>query len=60
MTPHEKIIETTAKETALFLGRRIRKLRTEISGVLNINPFLMRARETSIRSRTKRHSPSSC
>ncbi len=43
MTPHEKIIETTAKETALFLGRRIRKLRTEISGVLNINPFLMRA-----------------
>jgi hypothetical protein len=37
----ESIIEGTATEIELFLARRLRKLRTEISGVLNINPFLM-------------------
>ncbi len=41
MIKREQIIEGTALEIALFLGRRLRKLRTEISGVLNINPFLM-------------------
>lgn len=43
MVGRHHIIEKTAIETALFLGRRLRKLRTEISGVLNINPFLLRA-----------------
>jgi hypothetical protein len=43
MVPQTEIVEKTAKETALFLGRRLRKLRTEISGVLNVNLFLMRA-----------------
>lgn len=37
----DDIINGTATETSLFLARRLRKLRTEISGVLNINPFLM-------------------
>ncbi len=40
-TPKDSIIAGTANETGLFLARRLRKLRTEISGVLNINPFLM-------------------
>jgi hypothetical protein len=43
MIPQREIVDKTAKETALFLGRRLRKLRTEIGGVLNVNPFLMRA-----------------
>ncbi len=41
MVKREQIIEGTAHEVSLFLGRRLRKLRTHISGVLNINPFLM-------------------
>lgn len=43
MTTRPQIVAGTSRETALFLARRLRKLRTEISGVLNINPFLMRA-----------------
>jgi hypothetical protein len=43
MPSRQEIVEKTAKETGLFLGRRLRKLRTRIGGVLNINPFLMRA-----------------
>ncbi|MHB1422124.1 MAG: PDDEXK family nuclease [Gemmataceae bacterium] len=43
MVDKDQVIDGTAKETSLFRGRRLRKLRTEISGVLNINPFLMRA-----------------
>lgn len=41
MIGREEIIAGTARETALFLSRRLRKLRTKISGVLNINPFLV-------------------
>lgn len=41
MVSKETIIAGTAKETALFLARRLRKLRTKISGVLNINPFMV-------------------
>lgn len=42
MVGHTECVTGTAKETALFLGRRLRKLRTKISGVLNLNPFLLR------------------
>src|SRR5208337_2463233 len=43
MIMKEQVVEGTATETALFLTRRLVKLRTHISGVLNVNPFLMRA-----------------
>jgi|GEM_PF-938219 hypothetical protein len=43
MVAHTECVAGTAKETSLFLGRRLRKLRTQIGGVLNVNPFLMRA-----------------
>jgi len=39
----DAIVQGTANEIALFLSRRLTKLRTQISGVLNINPFLMAA-----------------
>jgi hypothetical protein len=46
MAIEREIIEAgTAKEISLFLARRLRKLRTHISGVLNVNPFLMCALE---------------
>lgn len=41
MATRTEVVEGTATETALFLARRLRKLRTHISGVLNINPFLL-------------------
>jgi len=41
MPTRTEVIDGMAHETALFLGRRLRKLRTKISGVLNINPFLL-------------------
>ncbi len=41
MATQKEVIDGASLETQLFLGRRLRKLRTEISGVLNINPFLM-------------------
>lgn len=41
MITQQEIITGPANEIALFLSRRLRKLRTEISGVFNINPFLM-------------------
>lgn len=43
MIDRAECVAGTAKETALFLGRRLRKLRTKIGGVLNVNPFLLRA-----------------
>lgn len=41
MITQQEIITGIANEIDLFLSRRLRKLRTEISGVFNINPFLM-------------------
>lgn len=41
MPTRQEIIAGTANETSLFLSRRLRKLRTQISSVFNINPFLM-------------------
>lgn len=41
MINRTRIVEGTSQEISLFLGRRLRKLRTEVGGVLNINPFLM-------------------
>lgn len=46
MVQHKTVVDGVANEIALFLSRRLRKLRTHISGVLNINPFLMRALQT--------------
>src|SRR5438093_3265797 len=43
MVNRNRIVELSSNEIALFLSRRLRKLRTHISGVLNINPFLLRA-----------------
>jgi Type II restriction endonuclease EcoO109I len=41
LVDHDDVVKGVAEETELFLARRLRKLRTEISGVLNVNPFLM-------------------
>jgi hypothetical protein len=38
-----EVVAGTSQQTQLFLARRLRQLRTQISGVLNINPFLMAA-----------------
>jgi hypothetical protein len=41
MIDHSEIVSGTTEETQLFLARRLKQLRTEISGCFNLNPFLL-------------------